>query len=109
MLYLKHEGDVCPVTPDRVVAVDLGDGAYPVHGQAREFSWGPGLGEGGAGRILRYAVMPDQPAASLHPVRGVRTMLQTVRAFRGATGIELTEEQGSLFLEIHQAVERALQ
>lgn len=109
MLYLKHEGDVCPITPDCKVAVDLGDGSGPLHGQAREFNWGPGLGEGGAGRILRYAVMSDQPAASPRPLAAADLMSRTVLEFHEATGVQLTAEQGWRFIAHYQAVERALQ
>lgn len=56
---IEHTGDGCPVPPDTIVAVDLGDGGTGADyiGQAGDWAWGPGLGDDGEGRILRYEVL----------------------------------------------------
>lgn len=55
---IEHVGDECPVSPDTVVRVDLGGGCTLV-GLASEYFWGPGVGDDGEGRILRYAALVE--------------------------------------------------
>jgi hypothetical protein len=56
MDYLSHTSTVCPVDPDALVAVDLGDG-QPVVGRADAFAWHAFADDDGAGRILGYALL----------------------------------------------------
>lgn len=50
---IQHTTDSCPVDPDTMVRVDLGDGA-PFMDRAGDLSWGPGAGPEGEGRIVQY-------------------------------------------------------
>lgn len=53
---IEHTGSACPVPSGTIVRVDLGDGEVYA-GPADEWHWGPGLGDDGKGRILRYEVL----------------------------------------------------
>ena len=52
----QHTTDTIPTQPTTLVRIDLGDGC-PLIGPAGEFSWGPGLGPEGEGRIQGYEVL----------------------------------------------------
>lgn len=67
-----HTTDRCPVQPDALVVIDLGDGA-PVVDRADAFNWGPGAGPEGEGRIVAYDVLvPQRQARPPHRAQGPR-------------------------------------
>lgn len=74
---IKHAGDECPVSPDTVVRVDLGSGCTLV-GLASEYHWGPGAGDNGEGRILRYVALVE---AGRFP----RALAEVARVGKGST------------------------
>lgn len=70
---IEHTGSACPVPSGTIVRVDLGDGEVYA-GPADEWHWGPGLGDDGAGRILRYEVLLSAGSKPSNPkdIVGVR-------------------------------------
>jgi hypothetical protein len=58
---VKHLGDVVPVPADTLVRAYLAPDDSHV-GLASEFTWGPGLGPDGEGRIVAYDVLGETDA-----------------------------------------------
>ena len=122
---------MCPVGRDETVRVFMGDASAV--GPAGEFSWGPGSGPEGEGRIDAYEVLsattcPCAPgrcsaspqgrergfmsvlsdvkcrAAALQTDSAAEDLRRAISAWSAVTGIATTAEQRALLVEIYAAV-----